>query len=170
MVNNNKFSNAEKDFLKRLKKVLYLLIISLGFIFLIPLFIIYSEIRESNSVEIIPEKTDGHNSGSGKTLLLTSDSLFKTQNVDSAILADGKGVELVRANCTPCHSARLIVQNRATREGWLSMIRWMQQTQNLWDLGPNEEIILDYLSTYYPVEEKGRRENLADIEWYVLDN
>ncbi len=49
------------------------------------------------------------------------------------------------------------------------MIRWMQQTQNLWDLGENEELILDYLSTYYPPEEKGRRENLKDIEWYEME-
>jgi mono/diheme cytochrome c family protein len=88
---------------------------------------------------------------------------------DVDVLAEGEGLELVKIHCTSCHSAKLIVQNRATREGWRSMIRWMQQTQNLWDLGENEEKILDYLSTHYPPEEKGRRENLKDIEWYDLE-
>lgn len=91
------------------------------------------------------------------------------QNSTETILKEGEGVEIVRTHCTSCHSAQLIVQNRATREGWLSMIRWMQQTQNLWDLGEHEEIILNYLSTHYPPEEKGRRENLKDIEWYELN-
>ena len=70
------------------------------------------------------------------------------------------------ANCTACHSAKLITQNRMDAKGWAATIRWMQQTQNLWDLGENEELIIDYLVTNYPVKPKGRRQNLKDIEWY----
>ena len=46
----------------------------------------------------------------------------------------------------------------------------MQETQNLWDLGSGEEIIVNYLATHYAPTEKGRRQNLADIEWYELKN
>ena len=77
---------------------------------------------------------------------------------------------MVIANCTPCHSSKLVIQNRATRDGWESMIQWMQETQNLWDLGTNQEIILDYLARNYAPENKGRRANLENIEWYELDN
>ena len=90
-----------------------------------------------------------------------------TEEIDS-ILADDPNLEVIQQNCTACHSARLIVQNRATREGWQSMIEWMQATQNLWDLGQNEEIILDYLVKNYAPESKGRRANLESIEWYRL--
>jgi|SRR5690606_31933562 len=83
-------------------------------------------------------------------------------------LAQGEGLMEVINNCTNCHSAKLITQNRMSREMWLGSIRWMQKTQNLWDLGENEEIILNYLSTHYAPEEKGRREPLANIEWYNL--
>ena len=55
-----------------------------------------------------------------------------------------------------------------SEERWNATIRWMQETQNLWDLGPNQEIIVNYLVTNYPVEDKGRRENLTNIEWYDL--
>ncbi|MGI9552049.1 MAG: monoheme cytochrome C [Aurantibacter sp.] len=79
-----------------------------------------------------------------------------------------KGMTEVIAHCTSCHSAQLVTQNRMTKEGWLSTIRWMQESQNLWDLGENEEIILDYLAKNYAPENKGRREPLADIEWYAL--
>jgi hypothetical protein len=81
------------------------------------------------------------------------------------------GFEVVRGTCTACHSAKLVTQNRATRDGWLQMIRWMQATQGLWDLGPNEPIILDYLATNYAPEDTGRRANLdvAAIEWYILE-
>ncbi len=82
---------------------------------------------------------------------------------------EGEGLPLVIAHCTPCHSAELVTQNRMTREGWESTIRWMQETQNLWDLGENEAAILDYLATYYAPEEQGRRANLEDIDWYELE-
>ena len=86
-------------------------------------------------------------------------------------LAAGPGYETVRATCTACHSAKLVTQNRATREGWASMIKWMQETQGLWDLGPVEDEILDYLAKYYAPKETGRRPNLdvEAIEWYILE-
>lgn len=81
---------------------------------------------------------------------------------------EGEGLMTVVTHCTACHSAKLVTQNRMTREGWEETIRWMQKTQNLWDLGENEKIILDYLAAHYAPEKKGRRQNLADIEWYEL--
>ena len=71
------------------------------------------------------------------------------------------GYEVVKVQCTVCHSARLITQGRADREGWLSKIRWMQDTQGLWPLGPNEPLILDYLAANYAPEDRGRRPQLA---------
>lgn len=97
------------------------------------------------------------------------------QVIDGIHVATGliyaEGFDLVRNTCTGCHSAQLITQNRATRSGWQSMIRWMQRTQGLWELGANEGPILDYLATHYAPEEVGRRANLdvEAIEWYVLD-
>jgi hypothetical protein len=49
------------------------------------------------------------------------------------------------------------------------MIRWMQATQNLWDLGANEGIILDYLAKHYAPQNTGRRAPLTDITWYELE-
>ena len=83
---------------------------------------------------------------------------------------EGEGLQAVIVSCTPCHSAKLVTQNRATKEGWVSIIRWMQKTQNLWDLGQNEELIVNYLATYYAPEDKGRRESLSNIVWYELEN
>lgn len=70
------------------------------------------------------------------------------------------GFEVVTMHCTVCHSARLITQNRANREGWLAMIRWMQDTQGLWPLGDQEPLILDYLATNYSTKPGGRRRPL----------
>ncbi len=75
---------------------------------------------------------------------------------------------LIIANCTSCHSAKLITQNRATREGWASMIDWMQATQGLWQFDEHEPQILDYLAKYYGPTKTGRRENLKVEEWYEL--
>lgn len=81
---------------------------------------------------------------------------------------EGDGLMLVVQNCTSCHSAKLVTQNRMSKEKWLATIRWMQESQNLWDLGVNEAPILDYLSTYYAPNQIGRRANLTDVEWYEL--
>lgn len=78
-------------------------------------------------------------------------------------------LDLVINNCTNCHSAKLIAQNKASKEGWKGMIRWMQKTQNLWDLGENEEKILEYLAKNYAPEKQGRRKPLTNIEWYELE-
>lgn len=81
-------------------------------------------------------------------------------------LKDGEGLMTVVNNCTNCHSAKIITQNRMNRERWAATIRWMQETQNLWDLGQNEDIIIDYLVANYPIEQIGRRKPLTEIEWY----
>lgn len=85
-------------------------------------------------------------------------------------LVYAEGFPLVRGNCTTCHSAKLITQNRATRAGWKAMIRWMQETQGLHDLEDDEPAILDYLALHYAPVETGRRANLDTkaIEWYIL--
>lgn len=82
---------------------------------------------------------------------------------------EGEGLMLVVNNCTNCHSAKLVTQNRMSKERWLATIRWMQETQNLWDLGVNEDAIVNYLATYYAPSKNGRRKNLANIEWYELE-
>ncbi|MGB5918665.1 cytochrome C [Arcobacter sp.] len=71
------------------------------------------------------------------------------------------GFEEVKTNCTACHSAKFITAQRGDRETWLSMIRWMQKTQGLWEFSPKlEDTILDYLSKNYPPGEATRRPNL----------
>lgn len=79
------------------------------------------------------------------------------------------GVSQVIQNCTQCHSAKLVTQNRMSEEGWEATILWMQETQNLWDLGSNQEKIVSYLAKNYGPQRKGRRQNLTNFEWYELE-
>jgi hypothetical protein len=66
--------------------------------------------------------------------------------------------ELVRANCTACHSARLITQQRGSADHWLKLIRWMQATQNLWQFPADvEQKIVAYLARHYPSGTNPRR-------------
>ena len=68
------------------------------------------------------------------------------------------GFEQVKKTCTVCHSPKLVTQNRADRDGWLEMIRWMQAKQGLQDLEPAlENTILDYLATHYRPTAASRR-------------
>lgn len=77
---------------------------------------------------------------------------------------------MVKAQCTSCHSSKLILANRFTRDGWKQKIRWMQANHNLWELGDTEKQVLDYLEkNYSPTASVARRAALKDIKWYKLE-
>ena len=77
---------------------------------------------------------------------------------------------MIKAQCTNCHSTKLITANRFTRDGWKQKIRWMQANHNLWELGDAEKIVLDYLEkNYSPTASVARRAPLKDIRWYKLE-
>ncbi|WP_306642884.1 hypothetical protein [Sanyastnella coralliicola] len=118
----------------------------------------FGETEEVLEPEIIPMAED-----------IPDDLIENGIHMRTGLIVDD-GFEQVKVTCLACHSAKLVTQNRADRDGWKKMIRWMQETQNLWDLGPNEDIILDYLAKNYAPEQEGRRANLKDIEWYVLED
>ena len=134
--------------------IVALLLISLGLIFL---FLKNSEAGTNNNPELIDNTSDDQN--------LIVDGIHVRTG-----LVEGEGLEEVVTNCTTCHSSKLIIQNRMDKEQWNATIRWMQETQGLWDLGENQKIIVDYLTTNYPTFKKGRRAALTDIEWYSLDD
>jgi cytochrome c1 len=70
--------------------------------------------------------------------------------------------ELVRNNCIACHSLKLVTQQRGSATQWLSVIRWMQAKQNLWQLDPDtENRIINYLAENYPPQAEQRRAALA---------
>ena len=69
----------------------------------------------------------------------------------SSGLINAPGFELVKSQCTICHSGSLIVSQRLGRKEWVRMIRWMQEEQGLWSLGNLEEPIVRYLTKHYGV-------------------
>ena len=63
------------------------------------------------------------------------------------------GGEWVAAHCTVCHSAKLIIQQGASYEGWRDIIESMQDEQGLWEIPPAQlEAMLDYLAAHYGEE------------------
>ncbi len=82
---------------------------------------------------------------------------------------DDTGLMTVVNNCTNCHSSKLVIQNRMNADRWNATIVWMQETQNLWELGDNQKVIVDYLVKNYPPIDKGRREGITKIDWYELN-
>ena len=93
-----------------------------------------------------------------------------TDSIDAATgLVQAPGLTNVKENCLRCHSPKLITAKRATREGWLTTIRWMQQNQGLGDLGTAESVILDYLAKHYAPTQTGRRPALKNVVWYKLE-
>ncbi len=159
--------SPEHNFHKSVKAIQRVLVFFvLGFILLMIAFFFFvrnetvksttTKILESSDYVVVPEEEE--------------EDFDKIENGIhlSTGFVEGDGLMLVVQHCTSCHSAKLVTQNRMSKEKWLATIRWMQETQNLWDLGVNEEPILNYLSTYYAPNEVGRRANLKHIEWYEL--
>jgi hypothetical protein len=112
--------------------------------------------------------------GKPTTELVAVDSIsYDPNRIENGVhvrtgLIEAPGMQETVNNCTSCHSAQLVIQNRMNEERWKSTIDWMQKTQGLWDLGENEDVIVNYLVKNYPPSSKGRREALTNIEWYEL--
>jgi len=97
-------------------------------------------------------------------LLLLLVAGVSAQQIDEATgLIIDDNFELVKTNCTVCHSAQNIIQQGGSRLTWLGLIRWMQETQGLWEFDADTETkILDYLETNYGVkkDENSRRPSI----------
>ena len=89
---------------------------------------------------------------------LLASPAFAAEIDEASGLIVAPGWEAVRAHCGGCHSHALVTQQRADRQTWLNTIRWMQATQNLWQLPAETEAqILDYLAANYPPQASRRR-------------
>ena len=65
-------------------------------------------------------------------------------------LIKDKNFALIEINCLACHGADLITNMKANRKTWLTTIRWMQASEGLWEIPPEDESrILDYLTEHY---------------------
>ena len=152
---NNPFNKEIKQVQLVIKLVVLSLIVVVGALF--TPFILQN--IESNNSELVELKES--------TKVKDEPKIVDGIDIESGFIA-AEGFEIVKINCTRCHSSKLVTQNRATREGWLEMIRWMQATQGLWQLGDNEVIILDYLEKNYAPKNEGRRKALPSQDWYIL--
>ncbi|MBD8490297.1 hypothetical protein IFO69_16210 [Echinicola sp. CAU 1574] len=153
----------ENDLIKSLKKLLGLM---LGLSFLIVI-MIGALVLVNINPDFIHKSKDTGSTDLAEVNVQEGDLVKDGIHMSTGLVAE-EGYETVIANCTNCHAADLIIQNRGSKERWMALIDWMQETQGLWDLGSNEEIIVSYLSEYYAPIQRGRRPNLVDIEWYEL--
>jgi hypothetical protein len=91
--------------------------------------------------------------------------VVNAQEIDTTTgLIIDDNVELIKTNCTGCHSAQNIIRQNGSRLTWLGLIRWMQDTQGLGKFDTDtENKILDYLETNYgpKTTDNSRRALLA---------
>ena len=157
MIENNEFQNK----IKKAEKTAYFAVF---FSFLASILLLFAVYDPTFSV-FENKKND----------LIYTDIIDDEDKIENGIhlrtgLIEAEGLMTVVNNCTNCHSAKLVTQNRMNAERWNTTIKWMQETQNLWDLGTDQKIIVNYLVTNYPTIAKGRRMILTDINWYTLEN
>jgi len=153
----------EQRFIRLAKMIYQLMSLTFGLVLLISGLLLYYVIDPNFS--FFNSKADS---------LANAPAIIDENRIENGIhvrtgLIDAEGLMTVVNNCTNCHSSKLIIQNRMNSERWNATIEWMQETQNLWPLGDNQEVIVNYLVTNYPTKNKGRRENLANIDWYELE-
>ncbi|MGI9499134.1 MAG: hypothetical protein ACR2P3_03790 [Geminicoccaceae bacterium] len=72
---------------------------------------------------------------------------------DEALLAslpEGPGKEETFYLCHPCHSFRLVAQQRLSRKHWDETLDWMVEEQGMPEMEDEErELVLDYLEANY---------------------
>jgi len=150
------------EFYKQVKKVFRLLLLLFSLFLITGSVLVYYmvnpaffSLNEAAEVYIVVEELD-------------SDRIENGIHISTGFI-DADGLMTVVRNCTGCHSSKLVIQNRMDAIGWNETIKWMQETQNLADLGKNQETIVNYLVTNYPPIKKGRRTMLTNIDWYELN-
>lgn len=158
--------SQNEDFRKGIKKVYHQLMLLFSLFIIAGALLVFYIIDPSFSTFRFTE---------GDTYIAAPIEVLDDNRIENGIhvrtgLIDAEGLMAVVNNCTNCHSSKLVTQNRMSKERWNATIRWMQETQNLWDLGKNQEIIVTYLVDNYPVEEVGRRANLENFDWYDLED
>jgi hypothetical protein len=149
-------SNEYKKLLKKAERLAYLALTVL----VISLTLLYFKVYD-------PTFSMLKNNSESLTKLMDEDKIVDGIHVRTGFV-DDKGLMTVVNNCTNCHSAQLVIQNRMNADRWNATIKWMQESQGLWPLRENQKIIVDYLVRNYPPIEKGRRASLSNIEWYEL--
>ena len=112
-----------------------------------------SQSIKSTATPVKETKNSNSNKGSKNTLEL---------------LPKGEGYEIVTASCTGCHSAKLVTQNRMTRQDWDATLTWMQKKQGLWPLGDNRKIILDYLEKHFSPQQQNDMDGLGPRRVNIL--
>ena len=81
----------------------------------------------------------------------TEKRLAKQRKIDetSGLIID-EHWELIKANCSACHSAQKFLRQHMDRATWKETIKWMQNEHGLWQFDADtEKKILDYLTTNY---------------------
>ena len=80
-----------------------------------------------------------------------SDSLFDPSDDYWGLPRDDKGAyELVDAYCTACHSASIVMQQRATPERWQELFIWMEEKQGMAKMpAEDEKLVLEYVGTHF---------------------
>ena len=65
-------------------------------------------------------------------------------------LPDGAGREEVEIYCAACHSLKIVVQQRLSRDAWDETLVWMVEEQAMDPLSEDErKLVLDYLATHF---------------------
>lgn len=154
--------SKQEEFYNRIKKIYHFLVLLFCLLGIVIFGLIYYMIDPDLSA--FQDKTETY-----VNTQMEEDRIENGIHVRTGLI-EAEGLMTVVNNCTNCHSALLVIQNRMNAERWIATIKWMQETQNLWDLGGNREIIVNYLVTNYPPKEKGRREILTNIDWYELED
>lgn len=154
--------SKQEEFYNRIKKIYHFLVLLFCLLGIVIFGLIYYMIDPDLSA--FQDKTESY-----VNTQMEEDRIENGIHVRTGLI-EAEGLMTVVNNCTNCHSALLVIQNRMNTERWIATIKWMQETQNLWDLGGNQEIIVNYLVTNYPPKEKGRREILTNIDWYELED
>lgn len=68
-------------------------------------------------------------------------------------LPGGAGREEVEIYCAACHSLKIVVQQRLSRDAWDETLVWMVEEQAMDPLSEDERrLVLDYLATHFNAE------------------
>ncbi|MBE7636496.1 aldehyde dehydrogenase [Sneathiella sp. P13V-1] len=80
---------------------------------------------------------------------------FASGDSDSeyGVLIDKPGAEETFIYCSACHSERIVAQQGLDRKGWIELLQWMVDEQEMDPIEePDYSLVIDYLSKHYNLD------------------
>lgn len=109
--------------------------------------------KEKDRKNLIAFLKSHSSDGNNESIKGEVSSKVEQTDVELGVLVNDSGAEETFIYCTACHSERIVAQQGLTKDGWIEVLEWMVDEQDMSEIDePDFTIVIDYLAKNYNVD------------------